>query len=155
MTYDRFRSGDPEFSASRDDVAWRMKGLVSRMREKGLSLGGPAPERAVAALEEQLRVPFPADYRAYLLEAGAPAPSGAWRGLWNVTEVANLNRHLPVFQWFGGLIGIGNEGFSVWAHDYRRGMPPSVVTLGLSSSDWEDVTQEARTFEDWLRGTVG
>ena len=51
--------------------------------------------------------------------------------------------YVSVLATAGGLFGIGNEGISVYALDYRRGMPPSVVMFGMSSSDWGDVTQEA------------
>ena len=131
-----------------------MRILVASMRAKGASLSGTCAEAAVLLLEQQLRVPLPPDYRAFLREAGGASARGIWRGLWKIDEIASLNRVLPVFQWFGGLIGFGNEGFSVYAFDYRRGPVPTVVMLGLSSSDWEDVTQEAATFEEWVRGSL-
>ncbi|MEK7716641.1 MAG: SMI1/KNR4 family protein [Pseudomonadota bacterium] len=131
-----------------------MRILVAEMRRKGASLGVTCEEIAVVALEKNLRVPLPHDYRAFLREAGGVTPRGIWRGLWKIDEIASLNRVLPVFQWFGGLIGFGNEGFTVYAFDYRRGPLPSVVMLGLSSSDWDDVTQEAASFEEWVRGSL-
>jgi hypothetical protein len=135
-------------------VAARMRVLIAEMRTKGAALSGTCPEMAVHVLEQNLRVPLPLDYRAFLMEAGGASPRGVWRGLWKIDEIASLNRVLPVFQWFGGLIGFGNEGFSVYAFDYRRGPVPTVVMLGLSSSDWDDVTQEAQTFEEWVRGSL-
>ncbi|MBI2920081.1 MAG: SMI1/KNR4 family protein [Planctomycetes bacterium] len=131
-----------------------MRRLIEELRRTGASLGGICSEAAVRALEQELRVPFPPDYRAFLLEAGGPGARNPWRGLWRVDEVASLNRHLPVFQWFGGLFGIGNEGISVYALDYRRGMPPPVVLLAMSSSDWGDVMEEAASFETWVRGSM-
>lgn len=138
------------FEPARD----RLRRLLAELRQSGASLGGPSSEAAVRALEGELRVPFPTDYRTFLLEAGGPGASNPWRGLWRVDEVANLNRHLPVFQWFGGLFGIGNEGITVYALDYRRGMPPAVVMLAMSSSDWGDVTLEAADFETWVRESM-
>ena len=44
------------------------------------------------------------------------------------------------------------ENFS--ALDYRRGLPPRVISLGLSSSLEEDITHEADTFTDWLESTL-
>ena len=52
-----------------------------------------------------------------------------------------------------GLIGIGNEGFIVYALDFRNVFPVP-VTVGLSSSDWEDVTPLADSFAEWLEGTL-
>lgn len=127
---------------------------MAALRERRESLGVACGEEAVAEAEKAVRVRFPPDYRAFLLEAGGGAGGPGWRGLWRVGEIASLNRHLPVFQWFGGVIGIGNEGFTVTALDYRRGGPPIVVSLGLSSSDEGDVTPEARSFEEWVRDSM-
>ena len=146
--------GESQFEEAARFAADRMRILVAEMRSKGASLGVKCAEPAVRALEAQLRVPLPQDYRAFLMEAGGATPRGIWRGLWKIDEIASLNRVLPVFQWFGGLIGFGNEGFLVYAFDYRRGPLPSVVMLGLSSSDLDDVTQEAQTFEEWVRGSL-
>jgi hypothetical protein len=146
--------GEPGFEEASRLAAGRMRVLVAEMRSRGASLGTRCAEPALRALESQLRVPLPPDYCAFLLEAGGATSRGLWRGLWKIDEIAGLNRSLPVFRWFGGLIGIGNEGFSLYAFDYRRGPLPSVVSLGLSSSDWSDVTQEARMFEEWVRGSL-
>jgi len=146
--------GESEFETAGRLAADRMRILVAEMRSRGAPLSTTCAEPAVRALEAELRVPLPPDYRAFLLEAGGASSRGIWRGLWKIDEIASLNKNLPVFQWFGGLIGFGNEGFSMYAFDYRRGPLPSVVMLGLSSSDWDDVTQEARTFEEWVRGSL-
>ena len=44
---------------------------------------------------------------------------------------------------------LGNDGFLVYALDYRES-PPVISSLGLSSSVWEDVVVEADTFTEWL-----
>jgi hypothetical protein len=46
-------------------------------------------------------------------------------------------------------VGIGNDGFLVYAFDFRSN-PPVVVSLGMSSSLWEDVVTDADTFSEWL-----
>ncbi len=48
-----------------------------------------------------------------------------------------------------GLFGIGNDGFLVYAFDFR-GAGPVVASLGLSSSLWDDVVTDADTFSEWL-----
>lgn len=129
----------------------RMQDLVRRIENGKRCV--EAPPATVDALEMQLGIPLPSDYRAFLrLAGGEHSPS--WRGLWRVHEVASLNQHLPVFQWFQGLIGFGNEGFVVYAFDYRRGPRPTVATVGLSCSEPEDVNTEADTFEEWLERTL-
>lgn len=110
----------------------------------------PATEAMVERVERELGVRFPPDYRTFLLLAGGPATGKGWSGCWRLDELVSLNRELPIFRWFGGLVGIGNEGFIVTALDYRDGEPPCVVRLGLSSSDEEDVTREAETFVEWM-----
>lgn len=113
-----------------------------------------ATEAEIAAVERSLGVPLPADHREFLRAAGGASTAPTWRGLWRVDELVSLNENLPLFRWFGGLVGFGNEGFVVYAFDYRRGPDPALVSLGLSSSDWADVSPLAPTFSDWLEGTL-
>ncbi|MGH7152082.1 MAG: SMI1/KNR4 family protein, partial [Planctomycetota bacterium] len=109
----------------------------------------------IAAAEAELGVPFPAAYRRFLLLAGGANRAPAWRGLWRIDELVSLNRSLPVFRGFGGLLGVGNEGFLVYALDYRAGAEdPPLVSVGLSSSDPSDVSRLAERFEDWLEETL-
>jgi len=128
--------------------------LLDRLRAAGWDLPPPIPEDRVAEAEDALGVRFPGDLREFLLEAGGEAPAGAWRGLWSLEQIASLNRTMPVFRWFGGLVGFGNEGFVVYALDYRaQGLPP-VVTVGLSASDPDDIQVEAASFAEWLEATL-
>jgi hypothetical protein len=141
------------------EVAWRLaRGRIAALRERaeaaGIPLGRPSTESAVAELERDLGVPLSLDYRAWLESSGGEGGAQPWRGLWRVSEVAGLNRSLPAFQWFGGLIGFGNEGFMVHAFDYRKGYPPPVVSFGLSSSEWADLAPGAETFEAWVRASL-
>jgi hypothetical protein len=141
--------GRPEL----ERVRLHMQQLIGRLQSSGLRAQSQASLQDVDGLEQRLGVMLPADYREFLLQAGGPtAPT--WRGLWRVHEVASLNQHLPVFQWYPGVIGFGNEGFVVYAFDYRRGPRPVVATLGLSSSEPEDVQTEADTFSEWLERTL-
>lgn len=132
--------------------------LAAVVEALGRAAGGAtrgSSEEEVAAAEAELGVPFPAGYRRFLLLAGGTSRSPAWRGLWRIDEIVSLNRSLPVFQWFGGLLGVGNEGFLVYALDYRAGgEAPPLVSVGLSSSDPSDVSILAPRFEDWLEGTL-
>ncbi len=133
----------------------RIEALLERLlRAAGAGALG-ANEEEVAAAEAELGVPFPAAYRRFLLLAGGASRAPAWRGLWRVDELVSLNRSLPVFRWFGGLLGIGNEGFLVYALDYRAGAEePPLVSVGLSSSDPSDVAPVAERFADWLGETL-
>jgi len=120
----------------------------------GWKPGEAAREIAISAAEIDLGVTLPSDYRAFLTEAGGSIAGDRWRGLWTVAEVVSLNRHMPVFRWFKGLVGIGNEGFLVYAIDFREPGPPPVVSVGLSSSDPEDIQREANSFLEWLEETL-
>jgi SMI1 / KNR4 family (SUKH-1) len=146
---DARRGGAPD----PEPVRLRVKQLIKRLAGAGFVSNSEASLLDVEALEQQLGVLLPPDNRELLLQVGGPkAPS--WRGLWRVHEVASLNHHLPVFQWYPGVIGFGNEGFVVYAFDYRRGPQPTVATLGLSSSEPEDVQAEAESFAEWLERTL-
>lgn len=104
--------------------------------------------------ETMLGVSFPEDYREFLQMGGLRQGGEAFRGMWQVKDMVSLNQSMPVFKRFKGIVGIGNEGFMVYAFDFRYS-PPPVVSLGLSSSDWADITVEAATFEKWLRDSLG
>lgn len=137
---------------SDDGLRRRIEALVRKIEGPGQP-HVQAAAAEVQSLEIDLGLPLPADYREFLLLAGGPT-SPSWRGLWRVHEVLSLNRHLPVFQWFQGLIGFGNEGFVVYALDYRGGPLPVVVSVGLSASEPEDIVSEAGSFVEWLEGTL-
>ncbi len=133
----------------------RIEALLEQvLRAAGGSARG-ASARDVDAAEADLGVPLPAAYRRFLLLVGGASRAPAWRGLWQIDELLSLNRSLPVFRWFGGLVGVGNEGFLVYALDYRAGAEePPLVSVGLSSSDPSDVAPLAERFEDWLEETL-
>ena len=131
----------------------RIPTIVQRMQRAGWKPGGPITRAEVDAAEMYIGFMLPPAYREFLIAAGkTEAPT--WRGLWNLQEMVSLNRSLPLFRWFEGLVGIGNEGFMVVALNYRA-QEPTVVTMGMSSSDWAEVVTEAESFEEWLAGTVG
>jgi hypothetical protein len=129
--------------------------LMKRMRERGWVPGGPAPEDAVARVEKEFDVSFPADYRAYLRAAGggdtmAPA---AYTGLLPVKILSLFNRSYRIPWNFPGLFAIGNDGFLVYVLDYRGGAPV-VASIGMSSSVWDDVVTETDTFAEWLERRI-
>ncbi|MBI5367901.1 MAG: SMI1/KNR4 family protein [Planctomycetes bacterium] len=124
--------------------------LFRRLAAAGWKPGPPVAREQVEAIEQSFRVPFPPDYMQYLIAAGRSTGGVAWRGLWHADELLGLNRTLPPFRWFGGLLGIGNEGFIVYALDYRAGLPPAIVSVGLSASTPDEINPEASGFSDWL-----
>lgn len=124
---------------------------MRRMIAKGWRPGGPGSQEAIAQLETEFDVTFPSDYRGYLLAAGggeSTAPE-AYTGLWPIKIIPVFNRRYRIPWNFPGLFGIGNDGFLVYALDFREG-GPVISSLGLSSSVWEDVVTEADTFCEWL-----
>jgi hypothetical protein len=137
-----------DFMAGVDD-------LMKRMRDKGWKPGGPAPEAAIAQVERDFDITFPADYRAFLLAAGGgdtTAPQ-AYTGLLPVKILALFNRSYRIPWNFPGLFAIGNEGFLVYVFDFRE-RPPVVASIGMSSSVWEDVVTETDTFTEWLERRI-
>lgn len=125
---------------------------MKQMLAKGWRPGGPANPETVAQIETWFDVTFPPDYREFLLAVGggeAAAPE-AYTGLWPVKIIPVFNRRYMIPWNFPGLFGIGNDGFLVYALDYRPVGDPVVSSLGLSSSVWEDVVVEADTFSEWL-----
>ncbi len=131
----------------------RIRDFVDRMRRAGWKPGPVVTLAEVDAAEMHLGVMLPPAYREFLVAAGRTPAETSWRGLWNVDDLISLNRSLPVFQWFGGLIGIANEGFTVHAMNYREPHVP-VVMFGMSSSDWAEVSCVAASFEEWLEESL-
>lgn len=127
--------------------------LIARATAGKWRLGTPCTRGQILRAETQLRISFPEDYRDYLEAGGLAMKNTAPRGLWRLDELVSLNRTMPVFQWFRGIVGIGNEGFMVYGFDFRDSNPV-VVSFGLSASDWADVTEEARSFEAWLSASL-
>ena len=129
--------------------------LMKRMRERGWRHGAPATEEAIAHVEKEFDLTFPADYRAYLREAGGgdtTAPE-AYTGLLPVKILSLFNRSYKIPWNFPGLFAIGNDGFLVYVFDYRTG-PPVVASIGMSSSVWDDVVTETDTFSEWLERRI-
>lgn len=131
-----------------------MAAALDRLRAAGWRAGRPLDPTRIEMAELELGLRLPEEYRDFLLAEGVDPPAPTWRGLWCVDQLISLNRHFPVFRWFGGLVGIGNEGFLVLALDFRRPDLTPVVSLGLSSSDWRDVDREGASFVEWLESTL-
>ena len=128
-----------------------VEALMGQMIRKGWKPGGPVVPAVVRRVEEEFHIAFPDDYHTFLLAAGggeAQAPE-AYTGLWPVGILSAFNRTYKIPWNFPGLFGIGNDGFIVYALDYRPG-EPVVVSLGLSSSLWDDVVLDADSFCEWL-----
>jgi hypothetical protein len=125
--------------------------VLQRLAARGWKSGGPAREDDVRRLEAEFDLTWPADYRDFLLAAGGGPPSSmeTVTGLLPVSAISLFNRAYR-FPWnFPGLLGFANDGFLVYAFDFR-GAPPVVVSVGLSSSVWEDVVVDADSFTEWL-----
>jgi hypothetical protein len=125
--------------------------ILRRMVGRGWKPGGPSTDEAIARVEAEYDITFPTEYRTYLRLAGggeATAPE-AYTGLWPIQILSVLNRRFRIPWNFPGLFGIGNDGFLVYAFDFR-GEAPVIASLGLSSSTWEDVVEDAPTFSEWL-----
>ena len=125
--------------------------ILDLLRVKGLRAGGPSTEAEIQRLEKTFDLTWPEDYREYLrLAGGGPATSPETiTGLWPVASIAEFNRSFRIPWNFPGLVGIGNDGFLVYAFDFRSS-PPVIASLGLSSSIWEDVVTDADSFSEWL-----
>ncbi|HYF00060.1 MAG TPA: SMI1/KNR4 family protein, partial [Planctomycetota bacterium] len=117
-----------------------VKDVLDRMRARGWRPAAPAHPGHVAQVEKEFDLTLPEDYRLYLLEAGGgPTLSPeAFTGLWPAASLLVWNRHYRIPWNFPGLLGIGNDGFLVYAYDFRQPQAP-IVSLGLSSSVWDDV----------------
>ena len=125
--------------------------VLQRLSARGWKSPGPAREEDVRRLETEFDLAWPADYRAYLLAAGggSPASTETFTGLLPVSAIGLFNRTYR-FPWnFPGLMGIANDGFLVYAFDFR-GPAPVIVSVGLSSSLWDDVVLDADSFTEWL-----
>ncbi len=128
-----------------------IRDVLRRLGARGWKPGGPAAEVDILRLEKEFDLAWPADYRAYLLEAGGgPATSPeSITGLWPLSLISPFNRTYRSPWNFPGLVGIGNDGFLVYAYDFR-GPSPVIASLGMSSSLWDDVVTDADTFTEWL-----
>jgi hypothetical protein len=132
-----------------------IRDLLARLAKSGFRSGGPAPLEEVVRLETEFDLSLPPDYREFLLAAGGgptTAPD-AVTGLWPLASIAPFNRTYRIPWNFPGLVGIGNDGFLVYAYDFRS-TPPVIASLGLSSSLWEDVVTDADTFAEWLERRI-
>lgn len=128
--------------------------IVKKMVSTGWQPGEMAREEEISIAEIELNVIFPEEYKKFLLLTGGTRAKKPWKGLWSVEELIGLNKTMPIFEWFRPLVGIGNEGFIVYALDYRDAISQKIVSVGLSSSDWNDITVEAETFTQWLKATI-
>lgn len=125
--------------------------VLQRLAARGWKTGGPAREEDVHRLEAEFDLTWPADYRGFLLAAGGGPPTAAETvtGLLPVSAIGLFNRSYRIPWNFPGVIGFANDGFLVYAFDFR-GVAPVVVSLGLSSSLWDDVVVDADSFTEWL-----
>jgi hypothetical protein len=129
--------------------------VMQRMVARGFRPGPPASEAQVRALEKQAGV-LPADYREFLLTFGGGEANAfeAWRGLWRIESVWVWNERYRVPENFPGLLAIGNYAYMLYALHLSDPDRPRMVSLGLSSSLWEDVLTEADSFAEWMDALV-
>ena len=133
----------------------RIDAVMDRMLARGFRPGQPASEVQVRSLERHTG-DLPADYRAFLLTfgGGQPGASAAWQGLWRIETLWGLNESYRIRVNFPGLLAIGNQAYMLYALDLNAPGASPLVSLGLSSSLWEDVLKEADSFTEWLDANV-
>jgi len=133
----------------------RIDDVMRRMVAKGFRAGSPATEVHLRVLEKRTGA-LPADYRSFLLTFGGGEPNSpdAWRGLWRIEELWTLNVRYRVPGNFPGLLAIGNQAFMLYALDLNDPDRTPLVSLGLSSSLWDDVLKEADSFAEWMDAIV-
>src|SRR5262245_35520345 len=124
--------------------------FVQSLMKKGWKPNPPASSIQLINLERQYGVRFPHDFREFFgfSNGGGPRAAVAYRGLMNLAELPLFNSQYKVQHNFPGLVAFANEGFLVYALDFRRD-EVVVVSLGLSSSIWDDVECEADSFCEW------
>lgn len=130
----------------------RIEEVLQRMISRGWAPGAPATEIHVRRFESSAGLRLPDDYRALLLFSGGGEPTAveAWRALWRLANLWEWNVRFRIPDYFPGLLAIGNEAFMLYALDFRDPDRTPVVSLGLSSSTWDDVMEEADDFLEWL-----
>lgn len=126
--------------------------IFQRMIDRGWAPGTPATEIHVRRFESDAGLRLPDDYRTFMLYCGGGEPGAVegWRSLWRLVNLWEWNVRFHIPESFPGLLGIGNEAFMLYALDFRDPDRTPIVSLGLSSSTWDDVIEEAATFQDWL-----
>lgn len=125
--------------------------LIRRMVARGWRPDPPAGRLQIAAVERHFGIRWPDDYREFLgfSNGGGRAPPDAFRGLMRLEEIVLFNESYRVQDNFPGLVAFANEGFLVYAFDFRQA-DTVISSVGLSSSDWSDVIEEAASFVEWL-----
>lgn len=125
--------------------------VVRALMSKGWRPNPPASSIQIINLERHFGVLFPHDFREFfgISNGGGPRAAISYRGLMNLAELPLFNQQYRVPQNFPGLVAFANEGFLVYAFDFR-GESAVVSSLGLSSSLWDDVVQESASFAEWL-----
>ncbi len=119
--------------------------IVQALMGRGWKPSIPASTIQLLNVESRYDVHLPHDYREFF----GISNGSRYRGLMSLDEVQRFNETYKVVTNFPGLLAIANEGFLVYAFDFR-GEEPVIVSIGLSSSLWEDVFVEAKSFSEWL-----
>ncbi len=119
--------------------------IVQALMGRGWKPNIPASTIQLLNVEGRYDVRLPHDYREFF----GISNGSSYRGLMALDEVQLFNERYKVVTNFPGLLAIANEGFLVYAFDFR-GAEPVIVSIGLSSSLWDDVYVEAKSFSEWL-----
>lgn len=129
--------------------------VMRRMVARGFRAGIPATEMQVRSLERRTG-PLPPDYRDFLLTFGGGEAGAfeAWRGLWRIEDLWTLNERYHLPDNFPGLLAIGNQAFMMYALNLHDPDRAPLVSLGFSSSLWDDVLEEADSFAEWMDNHV-
>lgn len=101
---------------------------------------GAVDEHELTRAGNTLGIPWPDDYRSYMLETGGGEGwvGGGYLALWPVEELVEING--PTVQEFEPeLVGIGTDGAGeLFAYDTSQGTPQLVMTplVDLARSSW-------------------
>lgn len=102
--------------------------------------------------EDELGVTFPDDYRDFIKLSGKVDRDfgGSWLMLYDVVDLAPLNRAHDHGESHPGLVFIGSDGGGEGVgFDFRQD-PPTVVLVNWVSAGWSEAIHQADSFADFM-----
>ncbi|MCL2137595.1 MAG: SMI1/KNR4 family protein [Coriobacteriia bacterium] len=130
--------------------------MNERVKELVLSmdLNPPATERELNAVESELGMVFPPQYREFILESnGAEGMIGenSYLAIWSLEEIVPLNTNFKVNEFTPGLVFFASDGGGVaYAFDKRYANTP-IVEIPDISIHIEEAEPCGDTFEEFLQ----
>ena len=112
----------------------------------------PAAWARIDAVQSDLGILFPDEFVEFLLwsDGGEGYVSRCYLAIWEIEEMAALNRDYEIGKWIPGLVGFGSDGGGqCYAFDYRAGRErPTVVRVPYGDLDSESVVKIGADFLD-------